>query len=136
MPKDDGTYRDVKYEQCGGARLSAYVPKRIAPMIADMTIPIRIVEGDKKELALAGRGLCAISLSGVDCWKVQAQPKDKAPSEPIPDQDDIAWRGRIALIEYDSDTLSKPEVQSSAAAPRRRVARARGGRGGRRHPAA
>ncbi len=127
LPKDDGTYRTVKYEHCGGARHSLYVPTRVRPMLADPTIPIRTIEGDKKTLALAGRGLCAVGLSGVDCWKVRSQPEDKAPSEPLPDLDDIAWRGRIALIEFDSDAASNPNV---------RAARSRWGRELRRRGAA
>ncbi len=113
QPKDDGTYRTVKYEHSGGARHSLYVPTRVAPRLANVTEPIRVTEGDKKTLALAGRGYCAVGLSGVDCWTVRSQPEDKAPSEPLPDLDDIAWRDRIALIEFDSDAATNPSVRAA-----------------------
>jgi hypothetical protein len=113
VPKDDGTYRTVKYEHCGGARLSFYVPRRVVPVLQDITAPLRFTEGDKKTLAAVGRGFPTIGLSGVDCWKVQAQPKEKAPSETLPDLDDIALRGRIVLLEFDSDTASNPHVHAA-----------------------
>jgi putative DNA primase/helicase len=70
-----------------------------------------ITEGAKKALAGAGADLCIVGLMGVDGWVVKTQPN--LPSEPLPDWAEIALRGRVVLLAFDSDVMTKPEVKGA-----------------------
>jgi hypothetical protein len=109
--KDDGTYQTVKYETCGGSRLALHVPRRVRPWLKVRTRKLWVTEGAKKALSGAGAGLCIIGLMGVDGWVVKAQPN--VPSDPLPDWDEIELKGRIVLVAFDSDVMTKPEVKGA-----------------------
>jgi hypothetical protein len=110
-PKDDGTYQTIKYETCGGSRLAIHVPRRVRRWLTARTRELWVTEGVKKALSGAGAGLCIIGLMGVDGWVVKTQPN--MPSDPLPDWDEIALRGRAVFIAFDSDVMTKPEVKGA-----------------------
>jgi hypothetical protein len=116
---DDGRVSEPKYEQCGGTRVSVYVPRRVQPWLLDRDRDLWATEGSKKVMAGVSAGLCIVGLSGVDCWSFKPNPADKTElgprgrvaSAPLPDWDHIALRGRRVLIAFDSDVTTKDTVQ-------------------------
>ena len=103
--------RPIKYETCGGSRLAIHVPRRVRRWLKHRTRELWITEGVKKALSGAAAGLCIIGLMGVDGWVVKTQPH--IPGEPLPDWDEIELKARLALIAFDSDVMTKPEVEWS-----------------------
>jgi hypothetical protein len=110
-----------KYESAGGARASVYVPHRVRPWLNDRSCDLWATEGSKKVMAGVSAGLCIIGLTGVDCWSLKPNPADttqlgehgRVASEPLPDWDYINLRGRRVFIAFDSDVMTKPEVEWS-----------------------
>jgi hypothetical protein len=103
--------RPIKYETCGGSRLVLHVPRRVRRWLKVRTRKLWLTEGAKKTLAGAGAGLCIIGLMGVDGWVVKTQPN--TPSDPLPDWDEIELKARLVLVAFDSDVMTKPEVEWS-----------------------
>ena len=103
--------RPIKYETCGGSRLAIHVPRRVRPWLQVRTRKLWISEGAKKALSGAGAGLCIVGLMGVDGWVVKTRPD--GPSEPLPDWDEIALKGRVVLLAFDSDVMTKIEVKGA-----------------------
>jgi hypothetical protein len=103
--------RPIKYETCGSSRLAIHVPRRVRRWLKHRTRELWITEGAKKALSGAGAGLCIIGLMGVDGWVVKTQPD--LPGEPLADWDEIELKARLALIAFDSDVMTKPEVEWS-----------------------
>jgi hypothetical protein len=116
---EDGKISEPKYEQCGGTRVSVYVPHRVRLWLQDAWRDLWVTEGSKKVMAGVSAGLCIIGLAGVDCWSYKPNPADKTElgdrgrvaSEPLPDWDHIALRGRRVLVAFDSDAMTKDAVQ-------------------------
>ena len=116
---EDGSISEPKYEQCGGTRVSVYVPHRVRPWLLDRTRDLWATEGSKKVMAGVSAGLCIVGLSGVDCWSYKPNPADKTElgdrgrvaSEPLPDWEHIALRGRRVFVAFDSDAMTKDTVQ-------------------------
>lgn len=119
------TWRTVKYESPPGCRLSLYIPPRTRPVLDDVTVPLAFTEGPLKALGLSGAGAASIGLSGVDGWKVRADPS--APGEPLSELEAIPMAGRLIEIIFDSDSTdpNKPGVRES----QRRLERYCEGRG-------
>jgi Protein of unknown function (DUF3631)/Domain of unknown function (DUF3854) len=90
-----------KYVSPKGSEVRLSVPPRCRPFLRRAITPLFVVEGDKKADSLATRGLCAISVAGVDCWNV---PQDWAK---------VALDGRTILIAYDNDVTIKPSVHGA-----------------------
>jgi hypothetical protein len=119
---EDGRESRPKYEQCGGVRVSVYVPKRVRPLLDDITISLVITEGNKKVLAAVGAlgdRYAVVGLAGVDCFTYKPNPADKTVlgdkgkvrSVPLPDWDTIPLRGRMVLVPFDSDRATNENVQ-------------------------
>jgi putative DNA primase/helicase len=115
---EDGKVLEPKYEQCGGGRVSIYVPHRVRQWLQEAWRDLWVTEGSKKVLSGVSADRCIIGLSGVDCWSCKPNPADKTQlgehgrvaSEPLPDWDHIELRGRRVFIAFDSDATTKPEV--------------------------
>jgi hypothetical protein len=125
--KPDGTTREKqKYLSPPGRSNLLYFPCGIDPAILnDARIPVTIVEGEKKTLAL--RNLASwntselrflpVGLSGVWNWR-GTMGKEPGPNGgvhavkgPIPDLDRIVWKNRRIIIIFDSDVRRKPDVE-------------------------
>jgi hypothetical protein len=78
------------------------VPKRCQPYLTDTERPLWVVEGEKKADCLASRGVIAVALLGVSCWKRDGQL--------LPDWDRIWMIGRAINIAFDSDAGIKYHV--------------------------
>jgi putative DNA primase/helicase len=117
---------DRKYLTAPGARNHLYIGPGIDPAwLQDVTIPIIITEGEKKDLALTALALhehagkprwisCAIS--GV--WNFRDNSEKGFDSKgarvsvnaPISDLSRVAWEGRAVTIVFDSNTATNPGV--------------------------
>jgi hypothetical protein len=97
----DGRVR--KYEQAGGVGCVLDVHPRNLDRLRDPTVPLWVVEGEKKGDALTSRGECAIALPGV--WNFQRG------GEMLPDWDYIEISRRTVFVCFDSDAWSNPNVQ-------------------------
>ena len=107
--------RRIKYESPLGATCRAYVPPGTRAVLPDPTVPLILTEGEKKALCADQHGMPCIGLGGVWAWQV-ARPEDASgrkigPRELIADLDVVVWQGRVVTIIYDSDIVTKPEVQ-------------------------
>ncbi len=93
----------VKYETPGGTRCILDVHPRMRKAVGDPSVPLWITEGIKKADALTSRGLCTVGLIGVWNWQ-----KD---GELSPCWEHVALNGREVRVVFDSDVMTKEEVQ-------------------------
>jgi putative DNA primase/helicase len=125
--KPDGTTKEKqKYLSPPGRSNLLYFPCGIDPAILkDARIPVTIVEGEKKTLALRNLAcwntselrFLPVGLSGVWNWRGTVG-KEPGPSGgarivkgPIPDLDRIVWKNRRIIIIFDSDVKRNPTVE-------------------------
>lgn len=108
----DGNYKQrvIKYETPSGSGVRLDCPPVCLEQIKDPTTPLWITEGAKKADALASRGLCAVSLSGV--WSFKGKNEFGGVTW-LTDWDYIALKGRDVRIVFDSDVMQKPEVRKA-----------------------
>jgi hypothetical protein len=127
--KPDGTVKEKqKYLSAPGRSNLLYLPRGVDPAVpGDPTVPVIIVEGEKKTLALqrlAGQDsselrFLPIGLSGVWNWrgtigKEPAPNGDIRPVKgPIPDLDRISWKKRIVIVIFDSDAKRNQSVDQA-----------------------
>ena len=102
-PGPDGKrYRSPKD---GGNRL--YVPAILdASVLADVSVPLYITEGEFKALKATQEGIPCVALAGVWSWKMRLHGK----SFTIPSLNRVPWKGRKAIVVFDSDLADKPAV--------------------------
>ncbi len=98
----------IKYEFPKGASVRLDCPPRCWAMLGDPRTPLWLTEGMKKGDALASHGLCAIALLGV--WNFKGR-NPFGGTTLLSDFDYIAWKGRDVRIVFDSDVMTKPQVQ-------------------------
>lgn len=108
----DGTYpqKVLKYEVPKGVGMRLDCPPLCRPLLGDPATPLWITEGQKKADALASHGLCAIDLLGV--WNFKGR-NEFGGSTILPDFDSIAWKDRDVPLVFDSDVLTKRQVQQA-----------------------
>ena len=79
-------------------------------MLADPNTPLWITEGSKKADALASRGACSISLTGV--WGFKGK-NELGGVVLLADWDHIALKGRAVYLTFDSDVVTKVPVRQA-----------------------
>ena len=119
--KDGKIRQEKKYLAAPGSANRLYVPPGVALLqLQDVTIPIVIVEGEKKALALwrlANHEIdmprfIPIAITGVWNWRgtigKTAGPKGERldVKGPIPDLNRIAWDGRLVFVVFDTNVHS------------------------------
>ncbi len=104
-PKGEDKPRKFERPKGRGNRLDCH--PRVTPALADLSVPLLVTEGVVKGDALVTAGLCAVAVLGVDCWLTKADGGD---SEPLDDWDDVALDGRLVVVAFDADCMTKPEV--------------------------
>ena len=97
--------KPVKYETPAGSGVHLDVHPSQGERLKDPTVPLWVTEGVKKGDCLTSRGQCAVALQGVWCWK-----KDGVA---LPGWEDIRLRGRRTFVAFDSDVMTKSEVQAA-----------------------
>lgn len=111
-PKNPGCKYEQPSKHYGGPGNVLDVHPDSHHLIDDTDVPVIFVEGIKKAdsiataLRAAGKRAVVVAISGVWNW-ISA-------GEPIPDMFDIPVEGRKAIILFDSDMLSNPNVQEAA----------------------
>jgi hypothetical protein len=101
----------LKYETPGGAGLIIDVHPRMRERVRHGLEPLLITEGAKTGDAVTSRDIPTVVLPGVNAWNV---PKVK-PKRLRPCFDHIRLKGRKVFICFDSDCMTKQEVQQALA---------------------
>jgi len=102
----------VRYLSRKGERNRLYVPPLLPPNWAtDTSMPLTLVEGEKKALAACQAGIPCLGLSGVWCWLTKLG--SSARSIPLPDLCNIVWVDREVTIAYDSDVVTNEKVREA-----------------------
>jgi hypothetical protein len=111
--KKDG--KVVKYEGPAGKPNRAYIPRCTRAKLADPTVHVLFVEGEKKCAAADQHGFACIGLSGVWAWQAKRPRNDEGrgtgPRELIPELAAVNWKGRAVTVMFDSDIAEKEQIQ-------------------------
>jgi len=105
-PRSDKRGRSIKYESPHETRPVLDVHPAMLEAVRDSSAPLLITEGCKKADSATSRGLCTIALAGVDGWVSKG-------GVPLPCWEHVALDGRRVFVAYDSDVMTKPEVQGA-----------------------
>ena len=109
-PRIDAKGRAIKYETLRGGVNHLYIPARTLARLQGMGEPLQtilITEGEKKALKADQEGFPTISVPGVWGWRSGAAQREL---------EAIDWRGRKAIIVFDSDVTRKDEVKAAISA--------------------
>jgi len=109
-PRTASRGRPVKYESPKGSSNRLDCPPRSQKMMGNPQVPLWITEGAKKADALASRGACAISVTGV--WGFKGKNQFGGVTF-LADWDYIALRNRTVYLAFDSDVVSKDPVRKA-----------------------
>ena len=102
----------IKYETPLGARMWVDTPPAVHPLIGKPQVPLWITEGIRKADAAASVGLACVSIQGVWNWRGTNEHGGKAA---LPDWEAIALNDRDVYLAFDSDAMTKAEVQEALA---------------------
>jgi len=109
-----GGPKDKKYTQPSGTGMHVYfsnlLPKKFGPwagILKDPTIPLVIVEGEKKSAAMCKAGIPCIGLGGVSSFGM------KMPGGLLPILKKLAAGGRKITVLFDSDIATNSQVASA-----------------------
>jgi hypothetical protein len=122
-PRCDSQGHAVKYLQRKGTPPRLYAVRRVADVVRDSTVPLWLLEGEKKAMAAAQAGHAAVGFLGVEAWHT------KGSAALLADFDAIPLAGRVVELVPDGDVQTNPDVERGvrrfAAALERRGARVR-----------
>ncbi len=121
--KEEGKY----LSPLSSRNLAYFVPGTLPEWLEDTSIPLAIVEGEKKAIALfrlAFHQSCTprflpVGIAGVWCWRgTVGQVRDEKGAsrnvkDVISDFEQIAWKGRTAFIAFDKDVLANDSVRAA-----------------------
>lgn len=96
---DGGTMR---YHQPPGSAPRLYLPPRARAALADPSVSLFVVEGEKKTLAGDQAGRACVGLGGLWNWRADGRP--------IRDLDRLDWVSRAVVILPDSDVWTRPDL--------------------------
>ena len=102
--------KTVKYESPKGQRNILDVPPTVRGELRRGRQAILITEGAKKADALASLGIPAINISGVYGWRGRNEDDGLTA---LSDWEDVALKGNIIVLAFDSDILTKHEVHQA-----------------------
>lgn len=106
-PITEGDGPTVKYLQPPRSGVRVFFPIRTLPAVVDSDAAVWIVEGEKKSLAVAQRGLPTIGIAGITCWNAPGSRRLH------PDFDHVPLMGRVVELVPDSDWQTHPRVRSA-----------------------
>ena len=100
-----------KYGQPGASGTRVYFPPLVpwAELMADVSVPLLITEGEKKAIAAAAAGFNILALGGVFNFASAGS------LEILPELEKIAWRGRSVFLLFDSDAQLNGQIQTAEA---------------------
>ncbi|MEQ1633388.1 MAG: DUF3854 domain-containing protein [Planctomycetota bacterium] len=102
--------KPLKYESPSGSKPVIDVPPAARAHIADPRVPLWITEGSKKADAACMREICCIALIGVYGWRGKNEHGGTAA---LGDWESIVLNEREVIIAFDSDVMTKPQVQQA-----------------------
>ncbi len=111
-PRLTSKAKPIKYENPVASSIRLDCPPCCHRLLADPSIPLWITEGCKKADALASKGACAISLTGV--WGFKGK-NELGGITFLADWDYIALKNRTVYLAFDSDVTTKPPVHQALA---------------------
>jgi len=106
-PIKDKDGHKIKYFQAPGSGVHLYYPPGIEAEIADPSVPLAIVEGEKKSLKGYQEGIVAIGIGGI--WNF----KEKGSDELAPDFNNILLSGRVVNLIPDGDYRKNKDIQKA-----------------------
>jgi len=109
-PRLDSRDRPVKYESLLGSSNRLDCPSRCQKILGNPQVPLWITEGSKKADALASKGACTISVTGV--WGFKGKNQFGGITI-LADWDYIALKGRTVYLAFDSDIVTKEPVRKA-----------------------
>ena len=109
-PRTNNRDKAVKYEIPTGSSLRLDCPPRCQKGIGDPKTPLWITEGSKKADALASKGACAISVTGV--WGFKGKNQFGGITF-LADWDYVALKNRTVYLAFDSDIVTKEPVRKA-----------------------
>jgi P4 family phage/plasmid primase-like protien len=111
--KEDG--KAIKYESPKGSANRPYFPPHTRSVLRDVSVPLVIVEGEKKAARADQDRIATIGLVGVYGWQKKrrrdADGQAQGPRELIDGLADLAWQGRLVYLAFDSDAASNINVR-------------------------
>ena len=109
-PRLNPTGKPIKYENPSGSSIRLDCPPRCQKLLGDPSIPLWITEGSKKADALASKGACAISLTGV--WGFKGKNASGGVTF-LADWDHITLKERTVYLAFDSDITTKKQARQA-----------------------
>jgi len=120
-PRTDKKGKPIKYETPAGSRMAFDVPPYLRQHVGNPNVPLLITEGVRKGDAVAthaggflvdvvARALCVIALLGVWNWR---GTNEHGASVALGAWEYVALKGRLVYIAFDSDVMTKREVQQA-----------------------
>lgn len=98
---------DQKYYQLSGTLPRLYVLPSVRSILSDWSIPLVLVEGEKKAACLTQHGIPTVGISGIWSW---VKPDSCDLHE---DFTGIAFIDRSVVIVFDSDAWTRPDIQQA-----------------------
>jgi hypothetical protein len=95
----------IKYLQPKRSGVRIFFPVATLPAVLDSGRPLYLVEGEKKALAVAQRGLPAVGFAGIEAWHAGGS------RELLADFDAIPLAGRVVELVPDGDWQTNPNVE-------------------------
>ena len=109
-PRTSSRGKSIKYESPAGSSNRLDCPPRCQKMIGNPQVPLWITEGSKKADALASKGACAISVTGV--WGFKGKNQFGGITF-LTDWDYVALKNRTVYLAFDSDIVTKEPVRKA-----------------------
>jgi hypothetical protein len=109
MTEEDGP--TVKYLQPARSGVRLFFPLATIPAVVGSEAPLWLVEGEKKALAVAQRGLPTVGIAGINCWSAAAGSRRLHP-----DFDRVPLMGRVVELVPDSDWQTHRRVGAAVSA--------------------
>jgi hypothetical protein len=109
-PRTNSRGKAVKYESPAGSSNRLDCPPECQKLIGNPQVPLWITEGSKKADALASKGACAVSITGV--WGFKGKNQFGGITF-LADWDHVALKTRTVYIAFDSDIVAKEPVRKA-----------------------
>lgn len=119
-PKTDKDEDKPKYLTPKEAGCRPYFSRLVdwVKVASKTSIDVSITEGEKKSDSGCAHGIVTIGLAGVYAWLDKCDRntwETLSESRPLPELDEIEWRGRRVNLIFDSDIIQKIGVQGALA---------------------
>jgi hypothetical protein len=103
-----------RYAQPRNSGAAAYFPPTLIgctwrQVARNTDVPVCLTEGELKAACCCSLGAPVVGLGGVNNWRAATMARDQL----LPELEEFIWQGRTAIILFDSDIDSNPQVASA-----------------------